>query len=367
MVESQTKAFLIACGGTGGHLFPGISVAQELRRRGHRVKLLVSEKAIDQRALQGHPDLDSEQVPMIGMPKLLSFAMLGFLFKFWKTRKHCAHIVHEFGADAVLGMGGFTSMPPIMAARSQGKPTFIHESNAIPGKANRLTAKYCSAVFLGMEVCKVHFPNRTCHVVGTPVRDSLREPRDKDESLAFFDLKPGKHTILVMGGSQGARGLNEALCEALPFVPSEALQAIHLTGKDDEAKVRAAYEKAEVAHHVAPFCDRMDDALAAADSAICRSGASSLSELAYFGLPSILVPYPYAAEDHQTHNATPFANAGAAVLSQEADLTGEKLAGMIQKHFLEPEAHGEMQRKMREFSSESANIKICDIMEAQTT
>ncbi len=366
MADTVSKSFVIACGGTGGHLFPGISVAQELKRRGHRVLLLVSEKAIDQRALQGHPDLESRQIAMTGKPKTLSLAMLSFLIKFWKARRACAQLIKEVQADAVLGMGGFTSMPPIMAAQSLGKPTFIHESNAIPGKANKLTAKYCSAVFLGMEACRQHFGNNTCHVVGTPVRDSLRGPVDRDKSLAHFQLDPDKPTMLVMGGSQGASGLNRAVCDALPELDADALQVIHLSGSNDEAAVREAYRKRGIKAHVAAFCDRMDDALAVTDMAICRSGASSLSELAHFGIPSILIPYPYAAEDHQTFNAKPYVDGGAAILCQEKDLTGARLASQIREQFLDAAKRGEMQRKMQDFSSDSANIKICDIMDSQT-
>lgn len=363
---NQSKRFLIACGGTGGHLFPGISVAQELKRRGHEVLLLVSEKAIDQRALQAHPDLESRQIAMMGKPKTLSPAMLKFLLKVWKTYRHCQGLVRDFEADAVLGMGGFTSLPPIMAGKKLGKPTFIHESNAIPGKANKLTAKYCSAVFVGMDVCTQHFPNKTCHVVGTPVRDGLKATIDRSAARASFGLDPNKKTLLAMGGSQGARGVNDAICGALAELDPEVLQIIHLTGKDDEVSVREAYERTAFTHHVAPFCDRMGEALTSADIVISRSGASSMSELAHFGIPSILIPYPHAAEDHQTFNAKPFAEAGAAFLCPQGDLKAAELARLIREEFLNPAKYEVMQRKMHSFSSDDANIKICDIMEAQT-
>lgn len=363
---ASPKRFLIACGGTGGHLFPGISIAQELKRRGHQVLLLVSEKKIDQRALEAHPDLESRQISMIGKPRTLSPAMVKFLLKFWKTYRSCKGLVREFQADAVLGMGGFTSMPPIMAAKKLGKPTFIHESNAIPGKANKLTAKYCSAVFLGMDVCEAHFPDKTCHVVGTPVRDALREPVDRTAALASFGLSPDKRTMLVMGGSQGARGVNDAVCDALGDLDPAQVQMLHLTGAEDESRVRAAYGKTAFTHHVAAFCDRMAEALTVADLALCRSGASTMSELAHFGIPSILVPYPFAAENHQTFNAKPFDDGGAAVLCPQDSLDGPKLATLLREKFLVDESLRAMREKMHSFSSDDANIKICDIMEAQT-
>jgi UDP-N-acetylglucosamine--N-acetylmuramyl-(pentapeptide) pyrophosphoryl-undecaprenol N-acetylglucosamine transferase len=364
--SASGRRFLIACGGTGGHLFPGISIAQELQRRGHDVLLLVSPKEIDRRALEPHPHLARRQIAMSGMPRPLSLAMIGFLFKFWKAYRTCRKLVRQHQADAVLGMGGFTSMPPILAAHRLGKPTFIHESNSIPGKANRLTARFCSAVFVGMEVCQRHFPDKTCHLVGTPVRDELREPGDAASARQRFGLRPDRFTMLVMGGSQGAQGLNRAVCTALPELDPERIQFLHLTGKEGEEEVRQAYAQTGLTHHVAPFCDDMHAVLHSADGALCRSGASSLSELAFFGIPSILVPYPFAAENHQTFNAKPLADAGAALLCPESELTGPRLAELIRTHLLEAKAREAMQKNLQSFSSHDANIKICDIMEAQT-
>lgn len=358
------KRFLIACGGTGGHLFPGISIAQELRRRGHAVLLLVSEKEIDRRALEPHPELERRQIAMSGMPRPLSPAMLGFLHKFWRAYRDSRKLIRDFRADAVLGMGGFTSTPPIMAGRRLGKPTFIHESNSIPGKANRLTARYCSAVFVGMEVCQKHFPGKTCHLVGTPVRDELRKPGEPRAARQRFGLHPDRFTMLIVGGSQGARGLNRAVYAALPEFQPDEIQFLHLSGVEDEAEVRAAYEKTGLTHHVAAFCDQMHDALHAADAALCRSGASTLSELAYFGTPAILVPYPHAAENHQTFNAQPLHQAGAAILCQQADLSGSRLATLIRERLLDPKERAAMRKSLQSFSSHDANIKICDIMEA---
>lgn len=362
---NSPKRFLIACGGTGGHLFPGISIAQELRRRGHHTQLLVSEKPIDQRALQAHPELDSRQIAMIGMPKLLSPAMLGFLLKFWKTYRACRRIVRDFEADAVLGMGGFTSMPPILAAHRLGRPTFIHEANSIPGKANRLTAKYCSAVFVGMEVCRPHFPGKTCHMVGTPVREELKAPIDREAALASFGLHPDRFTLIVMGGSQGAQGLNRAVISSLPHLSKDEIQWLHLTGEGDEAEVRAAFDQHGFTHHTAAFCDRMAEALTVSDGALCRSGASSMSEFAHFGIPSILVPYPHAAENHQFFNAKPVADAGAGILCPQDELSGERLAEMLRDSFFSAEKRNAMKKSLQSFSSDDANIKICDIMEAQ--
>lgn len=320
---------VIACGGTGGHLFPGIAVAQVLNARGHQTLLLISEKEIDSIAASDHPELHFEKVPAIGMPPLLSPKVVPFAFRFWKTLRKTKKIVRDFGAHAVLGMGGFTSLPPALAGRSIGALTLIHESNAVPGKANRLTARFCDVVLLGLEACATHFPGRQCQVVGTPLRSSMRQPVDRAEAHAFFGLQPDRPTLLVMGGSQGAQGVNRAIVDALPRIDPSALQLIHLTGRDDEATVRDAIARSGHRAFVAAFSARLDLAYAIADLCVARSGASSLAELSHFGVPSILIPYPAAADDHQTRNAEVFTEKGAALLIRQADLPSGALADIV--------------------------------------
>jgi UDP-N-acetylglucosamine--N-acetylmuramyl-(pentapeptide) pyrophosphoryl-undecaprenol N-acetylglucosamine transferase len=212
-----------------------------------------------------------------------------------------------------------------------GLPTFIHESNAIPGKANRLNARLAGHILLGFAACAGFFPDRgRCVVTGTPIRSSLRSRLDPAAARTLFGLDPAgeRKTLLVMGGSQGAHGLNRAVIEALP-IWGNALQVIHLTGRDDEQLVRDAYAKAGVRAFVAAFHHRMQEAYSAADLAVARSGAASLSELAHFALPSILVPYPFAAEDHQTLNARIYVEAGASLMLAESDAGTNRLAGLV--------------------------------------
>lgn len=362
--SSPALRLVIACGGTGGHLFPGIAVAQAARARGWETLLLISEKQIDALAVKAHGDLKFEKVPAIGMPKLLSPAMPKFLWRFFRTRRHCARLIREFRADAVLGMGGFTSLPPVMAGRRMGLRTYIHESNAIPGKSNRLTAKYCTAVLLGLEACAKHFPGKTVHVTGTPLRGGMT-PADRAEARAFFGLEPDRRTVLVMGGSQGARGVNRAVLEAVEKLKDEAdaPQILHITGPTEYESVKAGYEAAPgVKASVAPFCDRMDLAYSAADLAISRSGASSLTELSAFGLPVILVPYPYAAEDHQRRNAEVFTARGAAVVCEEAELSGGRLGDVTRSLLADPAKLESLSRAIREMAPGDAAGRVCDVI-----
>src|ERR1700730_15369846 len=196
----------IACGGTGGHLFPGLAVAEVLRNRGHEVLLLISEKQIDAVAVGNRKEFRIQKIPAVGLRKVISIQFLSFVAKFMKGLVACLRAYRSFKPDAILGMGGFTSTGPILAGRMTGLPTFIHESKAIPGKANRLHPFLAKEVLLGFEECARYFPNKKVEVTGTPIRDRLRNPVDRSEALQKLRLKSGLRTVLVMGGSQGAHG-----------------------------------------------------------------------------------------------------------------------------------------------------------------
>ncbi|MGK0188299.1 MAG: UDP-N-acetylglucosamine--N-acetylmuramyl-(pentapeptide) pyrophosphoryl-undecaprenol N-acetylglucosamine transferase [Verrucomicrobiales bacterium] len=354
---------VIACGGTGGHLFPGISVGEALQRRGHDVLALISEKNIDALATQGYDHLRFETVPAIGMPRLLSPQMLKFGFRFLRTMGHCKRRLKDSGADAVLGMGGFTSMPPVLAGRRLGKKTFLHESNAYPGKANRLTAKFVTTALVGLEECAQYLPREKTRVVGTPLRTSLMESVDKAAVYRAFDLSPDFLTLSVMGGSQGARGINNAVCEALAALNPEKVQVIHISGEGDLDFVREKYAKSGIRHHVAAFSHRMQDIFAVTDLVVSRAGASSLSELAYFGAPSILIPYPYAADDHQLKNAQVFARQKAAVLLEERQITGTCMEKVLNDLLLDTETRNALGKKCASLGVRDAAERICDIIE----
>ncbi len=328
-LRGRSASVLIACGGTGGHLYPGIAVAEHLQQAGHRVLLLISEKKIDALAASAHPELRFEKLPALAMPKPWSPKMLGFLRGLWKGTRACRQLIQQHQIDTVLGMGGFTSFAPLYAGKKAGCRTLIHESNAIPGKANRLNARFSSTVLLGLEACRPSFSGHPdVRTVGTPIRSNMMAAAaSAEDPHAFFKLDPKLKTLLIMGGSQGARGINRIVGLALPAFERLGIQVLHITGPGDYEESRDAYAKHPLlTQHVAAFCHRMDLAYRLADLAIARAGASTLAELTYFGVPSLLVPYPHAAEDHQTKNATIFAQAGAAQLLPESDLNDQKLA-----------------------------------------
>jgi UDP-N-acetylglucosamine--N-acetylmuramyl-(pentapeptide) pyrophosphoryl-undecaprenol N-acetylglucosamine transferase len=361
----RSLKILIACGGTGGHLFPGIAVGEALLARGHQVMLLISEKKVDSEASAKYKHLTFQTMPAVAKPPTLSPRMLPFLWKMWASVRHCKRVIREFGADAVLGMGGFTSLPPVYAGHKLGLKTFIHDSNARPGRANVLTSRFCNRVFLGMEAAKAFFPNRETVMTGTPVRPEIIDLPTLEEGATLFGLTVGRPTILVTGGSQGAKRLNELCAEAAASLPANT-QVLHIAGALDFQRV------SEITHgrdgyKVLGFCAQMPAAYAVADLVIARSGASSLTEIAIAAHPSILVPYPHAADDHQTRNAEVFATAGAAKLVQECDLDAEKLAALATSILQDLPTYKRMAKAARALAVPDAADRVCAAIEATLT
>lgn len=357
---------MIACGGTGGHLFPGIAVAETLRARGHDVMLFVSEKEIDRLALAGHSDLKFETLPSVGLPSVYSPAIFGFLRRFSESLSRCRAIYKRFQPQAVLGMGGFTSTAPVMAGKLRGAATFIHESNAIPGKANKFTARMVRAVLLGFKECAPFFPKSHTEITGTPIRSDL-QPVDRQVARKKLGLREDLTTLLVMGGSQGASGINQAVIRSLPSLRDASLQAIHLSGRRDERLVGDSYLRENIPAFVGAFHHRMEEAYSAADLVIARAGAASLAELSMFSLPAILIPFPYAADDHQTRNAEIFARANAAILLKESDLSPEMLSRKIKELLANPEELRQMSESSARLAAKDAAARIAATIEKFTT
>ena len=356
---------VIACGGTGGHLFPGIAVAEVLRDRGHEVILLVSEKEIDALALSEGANFPFEKLPTVGLPSPFSPTVFGFVRRFGQSLSLCRSIYRKFKPQVVLGMGGFTSTAPVLAGRMRGVSTFIHESNAVPGKANRLTARMVRAVLLGFKECAPFFPKVRTEVTGTPTRNELRRI-DRRVARQELGLRDDLPTLLVMGGSQGASGINQALIKSLPLLQGVPFQVIHLSGSRDERLVADNYRRENIPAFVAAFHHRMEEVYSAADFAIARAGAASLAELAVFALPGILIPFPYAADDHQTRNAEIFAGAGGAILLRESEISGDVLARKIEELIGDTQKLRRMSENCSRLAPKDAANRVVATMERYT-
>ena len=305
---SNVPLVAIACGGTGGHLFPGLAVARQLRQAGCDVALLISPKEVDQQAVKSVQGMTVHTLPAVGLQNRNYVAFAGSFFKSFAAARQA---FRQRRPVAVLAMGGFTSAPPVLAAKFMGVKTFLHESNAIPGRANRLIARFVQEAFLGFPEAAPRLNARNNSVTGTPVRAEfqVRPPADCRRALG---LDPDLPTVLVVGGSQGASGLNQLVLAALPALAARGWQWVHLTGAKDFDMVQAAYARFGLRAVVRPFLAEMDLALGAATAAISRAGASSLAEMAALRLPTLLVPLPTAADNHQYFNARLFVASGAA-------------------------------------------------------
>jgi UDP-N-acetylglucosamine--N-acetylmuramyl-(pentapeptide) pyrophosphoryl-undecaprenol N-acetylglucosamine transferase len=358
---SKKLNVLIACGGTGGHLFPGVAVAEEFDRRGHEVLLLISEKKVDAQGAKKYTNLAFQTVPAIAKPSMLSPKMIPFLIKLWRSIRQCRKILLQNHCSAVLGMGGFTSLAPVLAGKKLGLMSYVHDSNALPGKANRITARWCDKVLLGMAAASSYFHDSKVVLTGTPVRQELIKLPGQAEARKIFGLDENASVVLVMGGSQGAQTLNTLVTEAAKATPG--LQFIHITGSHDYERVKTLVADRK-GYHVMDFCGDMAAAYAASDVAVCRSGASSMTELAHVGMPSILVPYPYAADDHQTMNAKVFEDAGAAVLRPQDELDAGQLVADLTL-ILEDEEHRKaMSASAHALAVGDAAAQICDLISA---
>jgi len=355
---SQPFRAVIACGGTGGHLFPGLAVAEELKSRGCEVLLIVSEKSVDSLALEGYEHFRHERLPSVAMPSPLSPAFIRFLHRTWQSYNECRSLYRRFQPSVVLGMGGFASTAPLLAGRRLKLPTLIHESNAIPGRANLFAARFATRVLLGFAACEKLFPGRDCAVTGTPVRTSLATRIPREEALKRLGLRDDRLTLLVMGGSQGATGINEALFRSAAMLRDK--QIIHLTGEKDDRLAIANYQREAIPHYVAPFHHDMQTLYSAADLVVARSGAASLSELSQFALPSILIPYPFAADDHQTDNAKIFVEAGAAVIQRQSDIQPETFAALIGNILDHPDRRAKMSDAAEKVLPRNAAVLVAD-------
>ncbi len=321
----QKPLVAIACGGTGGHLFPGLAVAEELLRRECDVTLVVSSKEVDQHAVRSISDVEVQTVPAVGLTrgKFLAFAK-----GFWDSYRIAKRTFSKRPPNAILSMGGFTSAAPAMAARSLGAKMFLHESNTIPGKANRWLAHFADQAFVYFHETSSRLSIQKMETVGMPVRVQFLDPVDPLSSRMALGLDSHKPVLLIMGGSQGASGVNNLVLQALPMLLKQIpdLQFLHLTGANELEKVRQRYADQKARAVVHPFLTEMELALGAATVAISRSGASSLAEIAAMGVPSILVPYPHAADNHQYYNALALVETGAALVFEQNAVTVERFA-----------------------------------------
>ena len=315
--------YVIAAGGTGGHIFPGIALAREVvaRRPDARVVFAGTSTGLETRLVPA-AGFELATVPASGFAGKRLAERIGSLLLLPRGILAARRLLAKLAPRAVAGVGGYVSVPVVLAAKSLGIPTLIHESNARPGIANRLLARVASRVAVGLPAAEKALP-RGAVVTGNPVRpEFFRAP-----SLA---ASPGRaRRLLVFGGSQGSAVLNRAMVDAAPRLSGEGIEVLHQTGDRWLDSVRKAYGSVPAGWRLEPFLPRLDEDLSRCDLAVCRAGAMTLAELAAAGRPAILVPLATSTHGHQIENARAFADAGAAVVLEEKDLGGASLADSV--------------------------------------
>lgn len=339
----------MAGGGTGGHLFPALALAGEFRKR---------DKDTEITFVGGVGGIEERLVPAYGYPlRLLNVEGIkrksaarsaAAIYKAFKATIQAVGILRTIKPDGVIGSGSYSSAPVVLAARLLGIKTAILEQNAIAGLTNRILGKMADRIYIAFEEARGYFPPLRTVVTGNPLREDIIG-RIADKREKRLERNGGKFTVLVFGGSQGAKAVNAAFLDASEYLTDiwGDLRVIHQTGEQGYDQAEAAYKRKKMKVELHKFIDNMADAYLSADLAVCRAGATSISEITAFGLASILVPYPFAADDHQDANAMSLAARGAAVVIRQDKLTGQSLAGAIRRLY----------ENRKEFNDVSASAK----------
>ncbi|MDI6744044.1 MAG: undecaprenyldiphospho-muramoylpentapeptide beta-N-acetylglucosaminyltransferase [Thermodesulfovibrionales bacterium] len=354
---------IIAGGGTGGHIFPGIAIAEELKRREDRTEVIFigTEHGIEARIIprEGYPIKFLRAEGFVGVPLLRKIRAL------WKM---LFSIIDSYGIlkavspDIVIGVGGYASVGPMVAASMMSIPAMIVEQNSVPGLANKLLGKFAGAIGVTYQESISFFPRAKTFFTGNPIRMRILTG-NRDAAYDIFSLDRNKFTLFVFGGSSGARNINRAVVDSFNHMLDlkEKIQFLHQTGDRDNEHVRESYRKWGFMGTVTPFIYQMAEAYAVADIVISRAGATTLAELTAIGKPAILIPYPYAAGHHQELNAGKLVELKAARIILDYELTGEILAENIRELYANKQLRHEMERQSRSVGKPDAAQKIVDI------
>ena len=318
-MTTKNTRFLIASGGTGGHFYPGFAVGKYLHKQGAEVLFLVRKNDPAKQTLAKH-NLHFAELDLTGLPRSFNpVRHVRFVKKLMQTLSHTRRIIANFKPDVVLGMGGYISFPLVFCAHRMGIKTALHESNTRMGLSNRICARYADLIMLGLPLDRAL---KKAVLTSTPLRKEFACAVKREEVLGELGLNPSSRTLLVMGGSQGAKGLNEAVVKLAQAQTD--VQFIHLTGEKWFDALSAQYKPMPHVRALA-YCHEVYKLMKAADAVICRSGASTVAELTACRLPAILVPFPHAAADHQYYNAKVLQDYGCAVVIRENPHLAEQL------------------------------------------
>jgi len=351
---------IIAGGGTGGHIFPAIAIANALKKIDENIEILfVGAKGKMEMEKVPQAGYKIEGLDIAGFNRSSLIKNIGLPFKLIKSFFQVRKIVKQFEPDAVIGVGGYSSFPVLRFAQAKGIPTFIHESNSFAGKSNIILGKNATKVFTGTEGMEKFFPKEKIMVTGNPVRLAIVQAGvSQSEGIKFFGLDENKKTVLVVGGSLGAKSINEAIDKHVDELLNAGLQLIWQTGKPYAAKAKE-HTAGKSSVWVNEFITQMEYAYAAADIVVARAGAMTVAELCVVKKPVLFVPYPFAAEDHQTVNAKQLVNRKAAMMIKDAEAP-DKLVPMTIELAKDEDLQEEMKKNIASLAVIDADKKIAN-------
>ena len=349
-------------GGTGGHVYPALSVAEQLKEDPDVEAILyIGARDHLEERLAAERNIEFIGLSVGGMPRKLSLKMLTWPFQMFAATMRARKVLLNFKPTAVLGTGGYASAPPLAAAWLSSIPYAIHEPDAHPGLVNRVFGSKAKLVSLGMEGAAGQFSPKNGKVVstGNPVGKKFVSPIGKDAACAVFGLRPECITVLITGGSQGAQAINETVLESLPRLLEldPPIQIIHQVGEKNFASFEQRLDATTLGnprYHLRPYFDDLSIAYAVSDLTVCRAGAMTISELAVTGTPAIFIPYPFAAQDHQTFNAKFVESKGAARVLTQSNLNVESFIGLLKEILFDHEKLYAMRLAMKELGKPNA-------------
>jgi len=352
------KKIVIAGGGTGGHIFPAIAIANALKKIDDSIEILfVGAKGRMEMEKVPQAGYEIEGLDITGFNRSSLIKNIGLPFKLAKSFLQVRSIMKRFKPDAAIGVGGYSSFPVLKVAQGKGIPTFIHESNSFAGKSNMMLGKKATKIFTGTEGMEKFFPKEKIQVTGNPVRAAIGETSvTREEGIKFFSLDETKKTVLIVGGSLGAKSINEAIDIGLDELLKAGLQIIWQTGKPYSAKAKER-TKGKAFVCVNDFIAKMENAYAAADIVVARSGAMTVAELCVAKKPVLFVPFPFAAEDHQTVNAMQLVNKNAALMVKDNEVM-QKLIFMTIELSMDTGKQEELKNNISRLAIADADMRI---------
>lgn len=355
------KALMVG-GGTGGHVYPAIAIAQAIQDidLDSQILFVGSDDGIETRIVP------KERFSLVTIPakrmlrKLTLKSIVAPLYAF-RSIFGSLKVIRDFGPDVIIATGGFVSLPVVIAGRMLGVPVLMHEGNVTPGLSTRICKWFASRITIAFESSRRFYRFRKVFCVGGPVRKEILKAV-KGISIQNMGLRQDQKIVLILGGSQGARSINQAVVDSLKDMGELGVQVLHVCGDRDHDWVKAAAGESSDFYHLIPYMYNVWDGLAAADVVVSRAGATAISEILARSLPAVIVPFPFSSERHQDFNARQLGDAGAAVIVKDNELNRERLISELKKILADKELYSRMQAMCRTLTHPNASIEIVNII-----